>query len=186
MDAEEDAHILQRDIRVVADGDVHDVVAVPEEPLTLRLYLHVQIGRLEEQVVEWGVEVLLTKQHIAEQFVVYPLIDAAEEVELTESARVFGDISTKVIVIDENELEYNNEYLTLFGTIHNDGTEYVMQSLVDSGFTYFQYSDEEVEAFILRQSKRYIEELFPNNEDIQSFNLETFNTLIASGVEHSD
>lgn len=92
----------------------------------------------------------------------------------------------RIIEIDENELEYNNDYLTLFGTIHNDGTEYVMQSLVDSGFTYFQYSDEEVEAFILRQSKRYIEGLFPNNEDIHSFNLETFNVLTASGVEHSN
>lgn len=91
----------------------------------------------------------------------------------------------RLLEIDEVGLEYNEEYFALFGTIHNDGVEYVLQNIVDSGYTYFSNSDDEMEAFIMRQSKRYVEELFPSNEGIQAFNIDTFNLLRASGFEHS-
>ena len=48
MDAEEDPHILQVEVRPVVDPHPHHIITIPEEPLRLRFDAHIDIRRLQE------------------------------------------------------------------------------------------------------------------------------------------
>ena len=48
MDAEEDPHILQVEVRPVVDCHPHHIITIPEEPLRLRFDAHIDIRRLQE------------------------------------------------------------------------------------------------------------------------------------------
>ena len=79
MDAEEDPHILQVEVRPVVDRHPHHVVTVPKEPLRLRFDAHIDIRRLQEETLKRPVEMLLTELHIRQQFVVDTLVATTEE-----------------------------------------------------------------------------------------------------------
>ena len=79
VDAEEDPHILQVEVRAVIKLHPHHVITIPEEPLRLRFDAHIKIRRLQEEAFKSPVEVLLAELHIREQLIIDALIATTEE-----------------------------------------------------------------------------------------------------------
>ncbi len=85
--------------------------------------------------------------------------------------------STYINYLTEDDIEYGEDYISLFGLLHNEGVEYVLQSLQDSNYYYFSDVEDNYLSIVKNQSLHYIEEAFSmmyNTYDFRVEDLELF------------